>query len=306
MANFTETPNWESVELLYAPPGEDEPIDTDDVTTGSTNHANVFNRRLQSLVNRTRFVYNLLTSGRLNELINLASVNNKYVGFDGSGNMIASEISIPAVPDYYMVGQLILIPYTVTGTPYVDSRGYNWFIPTGNTLDPVITAYEPFYKAVWADIPPLLFSGGKGASADDDWIAGKIINYPDLRDKYIHAFSATRPLNTDFGSRSVTLNPENYRHKHNLSVRGVVPAVINGQNAFNYSTAGGGYGLIAYSEGGNDYPFNPSPTNIVGDRITEGDLLGAIWENTATAAAPVTINPPGFSVTPLIYTGTKT
>ncbi len=307
MANFTEQNQWDNVELLYAPPGDTEPQDTDTPNIGSTNHASVFNRRLQSLVNRSRYLYNLVKAGIVNQLLELPKTPNEYLKFDNEGNLISQALEIPSGADAYMVGQLIMVSFEVVGNPYVDDRGYNWFVPDGNTLTPTVAAYEPLYKKIWVSIPPSMFIGGiKGSTAQEDWDNEVVISYPDLRDKYLHCLSLNRPINQQFGDRNATIPQEAFKHSHNLSVRGVLPAVINGQNAFNYSTAGGGYGMIAYSESGNDYPFNPSPTNIKGDRSVEGDQLGAIWENTDADSTGLELNLPGVSFQPLIYTGTRT
>lgn len=288
MPFIPENNNFESVELLYAPPGAIEPPNTDTDTTGSSNHASVFNRRLQSLVNRTAWLRNFFTTGRLKQILDIPATTNKLLGFDSGGNIAAVDFPMA-------VGTVRLSAIQATSNPFQDSEGFWWFVPDGTALSPSIARYERLYKAVWASIPTGLITGGKGATADDDWNAGKNINYPDCRDDYMHMRSATRPINQVFGSRSVTLTPENYRHRHNLSLQGFTANSISTQQ---------GTGSTVY----NAIPFasqaaGTSRQQVAGNRVNADDAVGAIWENTPNAATPVTINPPGISFEILIYLG---
>lgn len=295
MPAIPENNNWESVELVYAPPGAIEPNNTDTEAVGSSNHANVFNRRLQSVVNRTAWLRNLLTVGRIKQLLDLSNTANKLLSFDSGGNLIATDFSMS-------VGTVRLSVLQAANNPFQDTEGFWWFVPDGSALTPSVARYERLYKAVWSSMQPSQITGGKGLSADSDWNAGKNILYPDCRDYYVQMRSVTRPINQLFGSRQISLSPENYKHSHNLSVRGVAPVVINSQNTFNF-LASAGYGLIHYSEAGAAPGQPPNPTNIKGNRSATGDSLGAIWENTNNNAVPVDYSPPGISLEVLIYLG---
>jgi hypothetical protein len=138
-------------------------------------------------------------------------------------------------------------------------------------------------------------TGGKGTSADSDWNEGKNILYPDFRDDYLHMRSTIRPINQLFGSRQVSLIPENYRHRHNISLQGFTANSISTQQSD---------GTTVY----NAVPFGVQPAgtsrqNVPGNRVNASDTLGAIWENTVNTTAPVNINPPGISLEVQIYLG---
>jgi hypothetical protein len=185
---------------------------------------------------------------------------------------------------------------TANSNPFQDDLGFWWFIPNGDSLIPSQEKYEKLYKAVWGSMDTSQIVGGKGTSANSDWNAGKNINYPDCRDDYLSIRSATRQINRVYGSREVTLVPENYRHRHNMSLQGFTANSISNQQ--------GTTGATVY----NAVPFGIQPAgtvrqNVAGNRVIADDGLGAIWENTQNVAAPVNINPPGISLEMMIYLG---
>lgn len=299
---FTEDNNFNPVEMLYAPPGTSEPADTDNETAGSSTHASVFNRRLKSLVDRTKYLYNLLNTGRIQQLLAIVNPANKILGFDANGNLIASNVEV------YEVGFIRWCAVIADSNPFKDSQGFFWYVPDGTPLSPANPVYERLYKAVWGYMTTAQISGGKGASADADWASGKNMLFPDCRERGIAMRSTGRLINQFFGSNQVSLAPENYRHNHNFSVRGVRDTNLN-------FDAAGGFGLLTFgtprtgATGATPTNSNfgtPNPTNIAGNRTAVNDGAGAIWENTATAAAPVNLpSPPGISFDLRIYTGVR-
>jgi hypothetical protein len=285
---FTETENWESVEKIYPPPGILEPTGTDLDTTGSTTHGNVFNRRLQSFVNRTAWLRKQLTSGRLAQILAFPVTTNKLIAFDSVGNIVTSDPPLALGTVQYSVIE-------AASNPYQDEVGFWWFVPNGSTLVTTEPKYEKLYKAVWASMTTGQIAGGKGTTADSDWNAGKAISYPDCRDRSPSHRSSTRVTNQPFGSRSITLNPENFRHTHNMSLAGFTASSISTQNSDSsiiFSAVP--QGVIAPTA---------SRQNIKGNRTAASDNLGAIWENTATASTPATYEPPVISLEMRIYLG---
>jgi hypothetical protein len=284
---FPENEVFENVESLYAPPGATDPgLDSD--TTGSSNHANVFNNRLQKLVSRTAWLKKFFTSGRLSELLSFTNTENKLLGFDSGGELALLDFPLS-------LGTVRFSVIAASSNPFQDDLGFWWFVPNGDALNPSQEKYEKLYKAVWASMDTTQIVGGKGTSADSDWNAGKNINYPDCRDDYLSMHSATRLINSVYGSREVTLIPENYRHGHNMSLQGFTANSISNQQSA---------GATIY----NAVPFAIQPAgnvrqNVAGNRVAANDGLGAIWENTPNAAAPININPPGISLEMMIYLG---
>lgn len=281
---------FEAIEKFYAPPGINDP-NIDDEITGSSNHANVFNKRLQTLADRTAFLRKFFTQGLLFQLLNLSNSSNKILGFDSGGSLTTYDFSIS-------LGTVRFSVLPATANPFQDELGFWWFIPNGTALSPAQPRYERLYKAVWASMDTSQIVGGKGASADADWTAGKNINYPDCRDDYVHVAStnSTRLLNRVFGSRQINLVPENYRHRHNLSLQGFTAGSISVQQG---STSNTVFNAIPFGI----QPAGTSRQNVAGNRVNADDSGGAVWENTANAATPVDINPPGISLTMLIYLG---
>ena len=91
---FPENEIFDTVELLYAPPGATDPgLDSD--IFGSSNHATVFNNRLQKLVSRTAWLKKFFTSGRLSELLGFQNTENKLLGFDSGGELALLDFPYP-------------------------------------------------------------------------------------------------------------------------------------------------------------------------------------------------------------------
>lgn len=294
---FQEDNTWESVELFYSPPGVAEPPDTQE--TGSSNHADVFNRRIRVLVNRTKWLRNFFDTGRLKQFLALDNVSNRLLGFDSQG----SPVSV--YPDLYSTGDVKVSAIPIVGNPFRDEKGFNWYVPDGTYLSNANPIYEKLFKTLWSILNTV---ETKGTTADNDWNAGKRLIYPDVRGRNIASLSNTNPLNSVYGSNQVALTPEHYRHTHNFSLRGVRDTNLN-------FDATGGFGLVTFGTpktgatgqtATNSTFGTPNPTNVAGNRSAVNDGLGALWDNTLNAPQPVTLpSPPSVALQLLIYTGVR-
>lgn len=293
---FDDTESWDSVENLYAPAtAPSEPVENE--TVGSSNHANVFNRRLEAIVNRTNWLKKYITSGILSQLIGLTGSVNKRLIFDVNGNLVAADDPVITIPENssFSVGdtkQTILDIGSVN--PYIDASGYYWYIPNGDTIGNSKVWSEKLYKALWSS-PRYTVTGGKGSTSEADWAAGKTLVIPDFRGRASTMVSASRLLASQFGLQEVTLSPTHYRHRHNMSVAGFRD-VGGGGIVFDNS---GSFGAVAL------FSVPPSQINVAGNRSAASDSLGAVWENTASASTPLNLEQPSVALNYIIFTGYK-
>jgi hypothetical protein len=288
MASFLpENEIWGSVEQLYAPINSVEPPESP--IEGSTNHANVFNRRFQTIVNRTAWLKAQISKGVLSQLITLASTaRDKFLFFDSNGNLQAVDRN-----SAYAVGDIKWTSLNVSSSTFTDEYGYIWFFPNGTNLSNSNIAFERLYKALW-ETNRYSIIGGRGSSAVNDWNAGKSLVFPDVRGRILSCVDVTRTLATTYGQSTLNLVPANYPHRHNVSMVGFTASGISMTTSTNY---------CAFPM----FDAFPQPTfrNVAGNRISANDGQGSILENFNGSQQPINVEQPSIAMNMLIFTGYK-
>lgn len=164
--------SWDSVEKLYPPMGVPEPPESEN--TGSSTHANVFNRRLQALVNRTAWLKAQLSKGVLSQFISVATLaSDKILYFTKSGRLVTADY-----PPSYSIGDVKVSLLKIETNPYIDDYGYVWYKVDGTPINNSTPAYAKLFKNLWLN-PSVTLTEGKGENADSDWNLGKNLVIPE-------------------------------------------------------------------------------------------------------------------------------
>lgn len=221
----------------------------------------------------------------LDQLAALNPINGSHLAFEGG------QIT-QAIPKQKLVGEAIWLPYdpamagwTNSGAIYTAPDGWQWYLPDGTGLNSSNVAYFNLFSVLWGTAAYTI-AGGKGASAQADWDAGKTLIIPDMRGRIISSSgtatggSTARSIGGVWGNEQASLAIANMpSHRHNVSVSNITASGIAGLSS-------SGLGIINNG--------NPTATstilNVAGNRVANNDGLGAIADT--GSGSPFNISQP--------------
>lgn len=254
MANLSESSNFT--------PGIYQ-LETIDPVQGGA--GGISNLQAQQLANRTRFLNDQITA--LTNLVN------------GLTRQLAGEV--------------IVLPYEIPGTAnlWTSPDGWLYYRPRGASIGSAASLatvadnrVEALFKALWAT-PAYTMGGGlpKGASADADWAANRVLLIPDMRGRALAMAgtatggTANRAVGAVYGSETTQLAVANLPvHSHRVSMAGFTATGL---------ASSGATGVAALTFGANAIALNQ--INVTGNRSAASDGLGAIGDTGSGTAFSV-------------------
>jgi len=267
MANLTETSTF--------PAGVYQLETTDPVLAGADGIANL---QAQQLANRTRF---------LNDQI----------------SALTTQI---AALQRRLIGSVQYLSYDVGATDlWTDPDGWLWFVPRGASIGSSTSTallannkLQQLYNVLWTT-PAYTVTGGKGASANADWTAGRPLLIPDMRGRTVvmsgmaTGGTASRAVGSVFGAETLTLSTANLPvHSHRLSMSGFTATGL---------VSSGATGVAAVTYGAQTIALNQP--NAVGNRSASNDNLGAIGDTGSGTAIPLA--EPAKAYSEIWFTGSR-